>query len=577
MNLKSLAFILSLFSIHTFALGKVNPHLPFGVERVYSLNQVEQSECNETINNYEQGSEGHYACERVRKVLYAVDLTKVENGKEGEEPVKIIGDENGKEDVLTSYVVQPPLEEVKRGIDWGSADKLVRSAFSNLTTDVWKDEAQTHKIPNHGIGHAFSKVECNGLPPIFTGMTTADDLESPKNFFVHNFGLGILFRTQKGRFNSYKELDDEVNDRAESVGNIRYVRYKLSPENCKYVYYSVIEAVAEGIQKKYGSLTDRLYHGTGMGCAMFEAGLKQIAQVIPEGAASENEMTREEQEAKGVQCKFYREWKRTVYLPQDLLPQKVNEYELGEAKVGLLSLLFSGDNSDGFIGGVKKITEMLFKPLREGYDVGGTLDLGPDVQVNNINETISTLGGLISKIEGLLSLTGDGSHPASGTQAILRKAAHRGVQKYLNGELDVLGDGKPKKFLNETFAVKPEGYDWSTSADSDATKLEFWDPQKYADWISGLRRDIIDQEFSGACGDVKRLYRVHDKIARDKDGNFDASLRDKEGNLGLEIDWSHIEPPRTSFYFQYDNSRANDSIPVDKFEDFDKDGIILQR
>ena len=184
-----------------------NAEVSVNETQIFSLNKVSSEMCGQDKNQYSKSESQYYGCERARKVLYsqAADLTKVESGDEKKPATNVLGSEVVKEgvNVLRSYVVEPPLQNKPepgktgtRGIDWNTADSLVRSAARNLLqpvmdmdgNEITYDDGQT--IPNHGISHAFIELKCEGLKPILTGMTTGKDLESPRELFCSQPWLG---------------------------------------------------------------------------------------------------------------------------------------------------------------------------------------------------------------------------------------------------------------------------------------------------------------------------------------------------------------------------------------------------
>lgn len=526
---------LSLLTVSSMAFAE----LDFNQQRVFELNDVSPELCSEERNLYPKGAVGYYSCDRARKVLYSqlADLSNVASGKKGEDKVINVLGPNKVEagvNVLTSYIVEPPLQNKpepgfsgNRGIDWSSADALVRSAARNLLAPVRDYQgnevryADGMAVPNHGISHAFIELKCEGLKPILTGMTTGDDLESPKNFFLHNLGLGILFRTQIGRMNTYEELRKEVDIRKQKAGDLVYVDYKLSPENCRYVYYSIKEMVAEGIQQRYGSLTDRLMNGTGMGCAMFDVGVKQMAGVIDLYAESKGSFEAKDFAANN-QCKFYENWNRTIYVPKTYLPSYDNGSELlSGAQVGMMSLLLSGDDAEAFVHWISYIMDTVFEA---GID---SLDLSPEAreQALVLQKGVNTTIKFLSRRPETLQ---------------------RGVQLSLNS----------RQFLNETLQIKPEGFPFDDKPNDKNEALSFWDPQLFADWVRQVHDELLGKvnAYNVSCYQVKeRWYKpVIDGYA-----------------IGLEVDMTNVDPHEQSIFLKYDKLRSFTGEKVDPFVRYD--------
>lgn len=509
--------------------------LDLNEQMVFNLNKVSPDLCTKEKNSYSETIAAYFACERARKILYgtAADLTQVENGDPKGPAINILGAEDVAPGInsLTSYVVEPPLQNKPEfgGIDWSSADALIRSAARNLiqpVTDASGKELRYpdgRKIPNHGISHAFINLQCEGLKPILTGMTTAKDIEAPLNFFVHNLGLGILFRTQAGRLNTYNELAEEMAVRKQQVGNLTFVKYNLSPENCRFVYYSVMEMVAEGVQKRYGSLSDRMLNGTGMGCAMFDVGVKQMAGIIPLDAESLTGINHGAAVQK--QCEFYEQWNRNVYVPNDYLPTYSEDSELlSGAKVGILSLLLSGNDAEAFIYWSKYLTSSLFEAVKAKMTDEAS------------KQRVATLSKVFTK----------GLKFADLAPEVFQK----GVQLSLNGRV----------FINETLAPKNAGYPWDLIKTDTNEYLQFWDPQLFATWTRTMNRELKDLAKGKIEPSAVRCYT--EKTSAYKAANDGQAV-------GLEMDMTSTEPLLQSLFLEYDEMRALKGEKVDPFRKFD--------
>ncbi len=529
--------------------------LSLNEKHVYRLNDVHEEFCGKTYNEYPRSNPSYYGCERTRKVLYsqAADLTKVESGDPEKPQANLLGAENVPlgVNVLRSYVVEPPLQNKpepgktgNRGIDWSRADALVRSAARNLIQPVMDQEGNVIKyddgetIPNHGISHAFVHLQCEGLKPILTGMSTGKDIESPINFFVHNLGLGILFRTQVGRMNTYEELEKEIDIRRRKAGDLTFVDYKLNPENCRHIYYSIMELVAEGIQKRYGSLTDRMMNGTGMGCAMFDVGVKQMAGIIP----MREKILSPQEKQKALEnnpCEFSHSWNRTIYVPKDYLPEYDKDLELlSSAKVGILSMLLSGEDAEAFVYWASYLLNTLVETAQE--KVEGMEELKG-------SEMVSMLSGFLESLSAVL---------AGSANSFVAKGILAGVQAGMSGET----------FINETLQPKAEGYPFDEGPNDNNETLSFWDPQLYANWTKEVHQELLGLNAGSlnssdvACADWKK-----DSFQPKTDGLL----------IGLEVDWTQVDPPSESIFRRFDKERAFFQEDVDPFKEYDGDTKAL--
>ena len=340
--------------------------------------------------------------------------------------------------------------------------------------------------------------------------------------------------------NSYEELQKEVDIRRRKAGDLTFVDYKLKPENCRYVYYSIMEMVAEGIQKRYGSLTDRMMNGTGMGCAMFDVGVKQMAGVIPKQEEILSPVEKQKVLAKNS-CDFQQHWNRTIYVPNTYLPSYNTEAELlSSADVGILSLLLSGNDAQAFMYWGSYILNNLVELAQEKLE---------GMEGLKESKGLSFLSSALEKVSGLLEGT---------KNEFLSQIVLSGAQALL----------KDKTIINETLNPNYEGYPFDEVASAKNETLQFWDPQLYADWTKSVHNELVGLD-NGSVSKAS-VACIEEKQKR--------YLPKTEGYLiGLEVDWTDVKAPAESVFLNYDQLRAENGEDVDPFKKFDGETDALPK
>ena len=167
---------------------------------------------------------------------------------------------------LTLFTMCPP-----RSINWASPRSMAFGAMTNNLTFY-------HMNHKHAIGHVFIELK-NGEERIMAGSTPDSSGSSDSDLiFKDKIGLGILFYPFKGRIETVKDLDQQVQERYKT-GRIAFIRFMLSPE----MYQRLKSYWAEYNERGYGSIyngDNQPRKGLGAGCSAYGVSYLEVAGLL---------------------------------------------------------------------------------------------------------------------------------------------------------------------------------------------------------------------------------------------------------------------------------------------------------
>jgi hypothetical protein len=188
-----------------------------------------------------------------------------------------------KADSLTLYFMRTPL-----GLNWKTPTALARST-------VISEIASLFSKNTHSIGHAYVRLECSNLTPVYLGMTGASGNETRDLLFRKHIGLGILFHRFIGRLQEGNEVISDI-DRVSKTKALSYVNYLISPSTCQRMHRYQEEFKKNGRSIPYG-LPNRPLYREGAGCSAFAASFLEVGGLVEETHVNE--------------------WKREIRVPHD--------------------------------------------------------------------------------------------------------------------------------------------------------------------------------------------------------------------------------------------------------------------
>lgn len=299
---------------------------------------------------------------------------------------------------ITLYHVDPPLvglpsrqAGIDRGIDFRDPSNLVKSAYSNIVSNVRSEDAAPVAVASHPIGHFFVRVEVPGFPTVLTGMATIrrSDMELLDLTIGRELGIGgVLLTPQPGRLNAAAEAARELALRQRRLrvidglyfrrergrnrgpeyirenGNVVFARVRVPLRNGMDAMACFAELVARGIHNRFGSLLNRSFRGTGAGCAAFAMGWLQAAGVIPFIAEPPPGQPPAEPEALGP-LEFWRAVHARLHIPWEHLgcDERVGAALPQAARFTVYDLLLHGEREEF----VQSATAGLIDRLREQF------------------------------------------------------------------------------------------------------------------------------------------------------------------------------------------------------------------
>lgn len=255
------------------------------------------------------------------------------------------------------------------GNNWESPGALAFSAYKNGFTRVMFRDADgiLYAIPNHPISHMAVELRCKGEPVMFTGMTTAKDIEAFIKVFFLEDSFSILGEAQEGRLNTASEVLGELYARYTRITrmeNVNFARFIINEHKCAYIKGRFAEYLEDGLDKSYGGAKDRPLKGGGAGCAAFAMSALKVAGFLPGDVGSDY---RPAISGKALDAAWLRElWIGKDYLRPAGLPRPEHEpHTLFGALLHWLTHSTFGGDTRAKIG-------MLDALLREMFDYGDT-------------------------------------------------------------------------------------------------------------------------------------------------------------------------------------------------------------
>lgn len=184
---------------------------------------------------------------------------------------------------LTVYAIHAPTSQLNpAGLMWTSPGGLTRQVLLN--------EAGAAVLNfKHTIGHASVKLECAATPSAPAGkfvgaMTNADDTELRGLVLDKQVGLGVMFDSVKGRFQTEAEVQADVAAGIKD-GGMSYVKFGLAADVCQRLLDYERAYVAAGLDKVYGLAVSPLKK-EGAGCSAFAVSFLELANLLEPRFAS---------------------------------------------------------------------------------------------------------------------------------------------------------------------------------------------------------------------------------------------------------------------------------------------------
>ena len=151
------------------------------------------------------------------------------------------------------------------GIDWSTPTTLSRSVVDNYLTFF-----------NHFIGHVNVGLRINGKT-LLCGQAS-ENLDAKTQLFTKHIGIGILFHSFQGFFETTHSLEAEIGQRG-LTGRGNFVIFKINREAAIQVQKYIEAYNKDEIYKNYG-LSHRPLHGEGGGCSAFGASVLEVAGIL---------------------------------------------------------------------------------------------------------------------------------------------------------------------------------------------------------------------------------------------------------------------------------------------------------
>lgn len=184
---------------------------------------------------------------------------------------------------LTVYAIHAPTSQLNpAGLMWTSPGGLTRQVLLN--------EAGAAVLNfKHTIGHASVKLECAATATAPAGkfvgaMTNADDAELRGLVLDKQVGLGVMFDSVKGRFQTEAEVQADV-DAGIKDGGMSYVKLGIAADVCQRLLDYERAYVAAGLDKVYGLAVSPL-RKEGAGCSAFAVSFLELANLLEPRFAS---------------------------------------------------------------------------------------------------------------------------------------------------------------------------------------------------------------------------------------------------------------------------------------------------
>lgn len=214
---------------------------------------------------------------------------------------------------LTLYFYHSP-----KALNWESPGQLTRSVVASVALD----ELNGHD--GIALGHVSVELKCSDSWRFHSGMTQSSPTESMGLLLGKRIGLGVLFHSFKGRFETEKEVEDRLKKKKIKFN---YADFSISDSTCLRLKEYVEVSKKENLDAFYGlSLDPRRKEGAG--CAPFAMSFLELIGVL--STETSHPDLREDIEA---------QWMKTLVIPQRYLSDPAND-----RKVSFLKLLMGKTN-----------------------------------------------------------------------------------------------------------------------------------------------------------------------------------------------------------------------------------------
>lgn len=172
-------------------------------------------------------------------------------------------------DSVTLHLFKSP-----KGINWSSPWTMTFSTLKNSLVNTKGKRA-------FAISHVFIEVKCDSTGErILRGQTSADDSEERELLFKKGYGLGLMFHTYKGKY----ETDSTIErDMAPYEGSTRRGEYTalINPATCQRLLQYEREYQALGYGSLYSGLQADPLKGEGTGCSAFGMSFMRVGGLTP--------------------------------------------------------------------------------------------------------------------------------------------------------------------------------------------------------------------------------------------------------------------------------------------------------
>lgn len=178
---------------------------------------------------------------------------------------------------LEVYAIHAPTSQLNAtGLMWTTPGGLSRQVLLNEAGSAVLDF-------RHSIGHATVKLDCAAAAGrandhFYGGMTTANDEDLRNLVLTTQVGLGVMFETVAGRFNTEAEVQADI-DYAIQHGGTNFIRFGIDTLTCQRLVDYAREYQKRGIDQRYGLAVRPLYQ-EGAGCSAFAVSFLELANLL---------------------------------------------------------------------------------------------------------------------------------------------------------------------------------------------------------------------------------------------------------------------------------------------------------
>ena len=216
---------------------------------------------------------------------------------------------------LTLYFFPSPYE-----LNWESPQKIAQSVLKSTYIP-------TKFKYRHSLGHVSSELLCDDGFYHLSGMTTKEKNEDTQLILKEKVGLGVMFYPMKGKLQSRKEVEDDIQDRIKK-GKMNWISIKINKTTCQRLKQDLQTYENENIQDVYG-LVFNPRKKEGAGCSAFGMSLLEVAGLMTE--------------------EYKTEFSQRVFVNNDLngFNGSVNKASFFKILLGINAKHWSKDNKNG--------------------------------------------------------------------------------------------------------------------------------------------------------------------------------------------------------------------------------------